>query len=302
MSNWPAASAQSLIPKRAHSIDSVRIMFSTAARAAPECDHAGHPVVRREGDADHLAGALRDERLGRRGMGHLPGPLNVELDHGPKALRADRLGRAEELTAGVVDEHVDAAVALDDPVEQARRPRRRRGCPWAPPPPCRPPRESRSRCPRAARRGARSPPPSRPAPRARAKSPARGQCLPRRPRTPGPPAGRLGRSAMAALGHEPEIIRGKPPARGRPGSGIARGQPRYADPPMKLHAEPKPLTEPLAGGEQGTTVTVEPLLGRRDASPLVRSSSAPGAAWRRSSCWASAHPAPSGGPCPVPLF
>ena len=30
---------------------------------------------------------------------------------------------------------------------------------------------------------------------------------------------------------------------------------------MKLHAEPKPLTEPLAGGEPGTTVTVEPLLG-----------------------------------------
>jgi N-acyl homoserine lactone hydrolase len=30
---------------------------------------------------------------------------------------------------------------------------------------------------------------------------------------------------------------------------------------MKLHAQPKLLTEPLAGGEQGTTVVVEPLLG-----------------------------------------
>ena len=30
---------------------------------------------------------------------------------------------------------------------------------------------------------------------------------------------------------------------------------------MKLHAEPKPLTEPLAGGREGATVVVEPLLG-----------------------------------------
>jgi len=36
---------------------------------------------------------------------------------------------------------------------------------------------------------------------------------------------------------------------------------------MKLHAEPKPLRQPLAGGEQGTTVTVEPLLGGELDSP-----------------------------------
>ena len=36
---------------------------------------------------------------------------------------------------------------------------------------------------------------------------------------------------------------------------------------MKLHAEPKPLRNPLAGGEQGTTVTVEPLLGGEIESP-----------------------------------
>jgi N-acyl homoserine lactone hydrolase len=36
---------------------------------------------------------------------------------------------------------------------------------------------------------------------------------------------------------------------------------------MKLHAEPKPLTEPLSGGQQGTTVTVEPLLGGELESP-----------------------------------
>ena len=43
VSNWPAATAQSLTLKRAHSIESVRIMFSTAARAAPECAMPGIP-------------------------------------------------------------------------------------------------------------------------------------------------------------------------------------------------------------------------------------------------------------------
>ena len=39
----PAATAQSLMSKRAHSIESVRIMFSTAARAAPEWTMPGIP-------------------------------------------------------------------------------------------------------------------------------------------------------------------------------------------------------------------------------------------------------------------
>ena len=93
-------------------------MFSTAARAAPGMDHARHPIVGREGDADDLAAALRDERLGRRGVGHLPGPLHVQLDHRAKALRRDRLGRAEELAAGVVDEQVEPPVALEEAVEE----------------------------------------------------------------------------------------------------------------------------------------------------------------------------------------
>ena len=44
MSNWPAATAQSLIPNRDHSTESVRIMFSTAARAAPEWTIPGIPL------------------------------------------------------------------------------------------------------------------------------------------------------------------------------------------------------------------------------------------------------------------
>jgi glyoxylase-like metal-dependent hydrolase (beta-lactamase superfamily II) len=37
---------------------------------------------------------------------------------------------------------------------------------------------------------------------------------------------------------------------------------------MKIHAQPKPLHEPLAGGTQGATVTIEPLIGGRVHWPL----------------------------------
>ena len=93
-------------------------MFSTAARAAPEWTIPGMPLCGREGDAEHLAAALRDERLGRRRVGHQPGPLHVQLDHRAEAFRADRLGRGEELAAGVVDEDVEPAVALQQAVEE----------------------------------------------------------------------------------------------------------------------------------------------------------------------------------------
>ena len=43
VAKWPAASAVSLIPKRAHSIESTRVRFSTAARAADECAMPGSP-------------------------------------------------------------------------------------------------------------------------------------------------------------------------------------------------------------------------------------------------------------------
>ena len=43
VAKWPAASAVSVMPKRAHSIDSTRVRFSTAARAAEECAIPGRP-------------------------------------------------------------------------------------------------------------------------------------------------------------------------------------------------------------------------------------------------------------------
>jgi hypothetical protein len=45
-------------------------------------------------------------------------PLDVELHHGAKALGGDVLGGGEELAAGVVDEQVDPAVALQRLVDQ----------------------------------------------------------------------------------------------------------------------------------------------------------------------------------------
>ena len=43
VAKWPAASAVSRMPKRAHSIESTRVRFSTAARAAEEWAMPGRP-------------------------------------------------------------------------------------------------------------------------------------------------------------------------------------------------------------------------------------------------------------------
>ena len=62
--------------------------------------------------------AVRDHRLRRDRVGHQPGALDVQADHGAKALRRDVLGRRQVLAAGVVHEHVDPAVALEHPVDE----------------------------------------------------------------------------------------------------------------------------------------------------------------------------------------
>ena len=68
---------------------------------------------------------------------------------------------------------------------------------------------------------------------------------------------------------------------------------------MKLHAEPKPLTEPLSGGEQGATVTVEPLLGGELDSPPAFFER-PGGRFETLKVLGIGTPAPSGGPSPAP--
>ena len=72
--------------------------------------------------------------LGRRAA-HQLGPPHVQPRDRAPALGLDRLGRGEVLAAGVVDEHVEAAVALEAGADDAlgvggladvARPRRRR--------------------------------------------------------------------------------------------------------------------------------------------------------------------------------
>ncbi len=94
-------------------------MFSTAARAAPEWTIPGIPLWGERVTLSTLPPPCGNEGLGRRRVGHQPGPLHVQLDHGAEAFRRDRLGRGEELAAGVVDQHVEPAVALEQAVEEA---------------------------------------------------------------------------------------------------------------------------------------------------------------------------------------
>jgi len=51
-------------------------------------------------------------------MGHQPGPHDVEVDHGLEAFWADRLGRAQELASRVVDKDVEAAVSLQEAIDE----------------------------------------------------------------------------------------------------------------------------------------------------------------------------------------
>ena len=83
--------------------------------------HAGQPVMRRERDVDDRPAAGRPHRpLGRR-LGHAQRPVDVEAPHGVPALGLDRLGGGEVLAAGVVDEQIQPAVALEHGVHEPGR-------------------------------------------------------------------------------------------------------------------------------------------------------------------------------------
>ena len=108
-----------MIPKRAHSIASVRIMFSTAARAAPEWTIPGIPLCGERVTLSTLPPPCGMKALVAAAWVISQVPWTLSSITVAKALRADRLGRAEELAAGVVDEDVEAAVALEQAVEEA---------------------------------------------------------------------------------------------------------------------------------------------------------------------------------------
>ena len=118
VSNWPTAIAQSLMLKRDHSIESVLIMFSTAARAAPEWTMPGIPLW---GESVMLTTFPRSwgmKALVATAWVMCQVPWTFSSITVRKPFERDRLGRAQELPAGVVDEHVDAAVALEHAVDE----------------------------------------------------------------------------------------------------------------------------------------------------------------------------------------
>ena len=79
---------------------------------------AGDAAARAEADEDDDAAAVGDHRARRDRPRHVPGRVDREPVHGAPALEGDLLGRRDELAAGVVDEDVDAAEALERGVDQ----------------------------------------------------------------------------------------------------------------------------------------------------------------------------------------
>ena len=93
---------------------------STAARAAPVWAIAGMPWC---GETVTLMTVPPSppKPAPDGGAGHRVGAVDVQPPHGAPALRRDLLGGHEVLTAGVVDEHVEAPVALADGLDDPRR-------------------------------------------------------------------------------------------------------------------------------------------------------------------------------------
>ena len=108
-----------MIPKRDHSIASVRIMFSTAARAAPEWTIPGIPLWGERVTLSTLPPPCGMKALVAAAWVISQVPWTLRSITVRKPFGADRLGGAEELAAGVVDEHVEAPVALQQRVEEA---------------------------------------------------------------------------------------------------------------------------------------------------------------------------------------
>ena len=76
--------------------------------------HGREPLVGGDGDVDDRpAGRAHGQVVG--GLGHRQRPGHVESLHGVPSLGGDGLGRDEVLAAGVVEQEVQPAVALQRP-------------------------------------------------------------------------------------------------------------------------------------------------------------------------------------------
>ena len=109
---WPGATHTRPMLCLPHSSASVLVSAPIPARAADEC---AMPAMPRVGHS--TIETTRPVRLGiihRRAtaLDQATGRVEVEPAHRPPAVRRDVLGRRDELAAGVVHEHVDAAEPL----------------------------------------------------------------------------------------------------------------------------------------------------------------------------------------------
>ena len=80
--------------------------------------HAREAAVDVGDDVDDAPALARDHRLVGDLAGHVPGAEEVVLHDRGEAVGRDVLRRRRELTAGVVDQHVDAAEPLDHAGDQ----------------------------------------------------------------------------------------------------------------------------------------------------------------------------------------
>jgi hypothetical protein len=82
-------------------------MYEVAKAAA---DTAGY---------EHDRSTVRQHEMVRNGPGHLPGADQVIADHGLKALVAEFAGWCHELSAGIIDEDIDATERSLDRLHRA---------------------------------------------------------------------------------------------------------------------------------------------------------------------------------------
>src|SRR5580658_1911080 len=95
-------------------------------------DQVDHPRPSRTGVGEHRRAALKGERVhhiddgpeslvGHRPhetVGHVPGAVEIEIDHGPPSVVGDGAGKGWKLAAGVVDQEVGAAERVIDGAAQ----------------------------------------------------------------------------------------------------------------------------------------------------------------------------------------
>ena len=87
--------------------------------------HRRHDASRQRRDVDDLAAAAA-AHAGQDGLDHPPRPERVGVELAPQLLLGAELGRPVQAVAGVVDQHVDAAVARQRGGDDGRRSRRAR--------------------------------------------------------------------------------------------------------------------------------------------------------------------------------